>query len=152
LPILTVTSNNSPYQAATMTGVPMLAADPSSDFLLTTSVETACFVVGFPPEDLAFTIMLTDTARIQEARDIVNGVQTESPSDGYHHQGPRTLQSTLELPPGSSVYRILGACGRDMRCASPVCRRALGGGLWGVSARVCLLPVFFGGYSGSRLF
>jgi hypothetical protein len=75
--VLTVVSGNSTHQAATVDGAPTLAVAQSSGTLPITSAETAYFEVGFPPEDLTFTIMLTDTARIQEARDIVNGVQTE---------------------------------------------------------------------------
>lgn len=44
------------------------------------SAETAYFKVGFPPDDVTFTIMLTDTVKMQEARDIVNGVQTDKVS------------------------------------------------------------------------
>lgn len=46
------------------------------------SAETAYFKVGFPPDDVTFTIMLTDTAKIQEARDIVNGMRTDAVSVG----------------------------------------------------------------------
>lgn len=73
--VLTVISGNSTHQAAPMDGVPALAVAHSSGALPIASAETAYFEVGFPPEDLTFTIMLTGTARIQEARDIVNGVQ-----------------------------------------------------------------------------
>jgi hypothetical protein len=75
--VLTVASGNSTYQAATMDGAPTHAGAHSSGTLPITSAEPAYFEVGFPPQDLTFTIMLTDTARIQEARDIVNGVETE---------------------------------------------------------------------------
>jgi len=74
---LVAISNNPAYQAAAMDRVPTLAIAHSSDTLPMTSAETAHFEVGFPPEDWTFTIMLTDTARIQEARDIISGVQTE---------------------------------------------------------------------------
>jgi hypothetical protein len=53
------------------------AAVHRSDALPPTGAEPAYFQVGFPPEDLAFTIMLTDTATIQEARDIIRGVQSD---------------------------------------------------------------------------
>jgi hypothetical protein len=43
-----------------------------------TSVGPAYFKIGFPPNTATFTIMLTDTARIQEAREIANGTQTEA--------------------------------------------------------------------------
>ena len=77
---LTVISNNSTYQAAAMDRAPTLAVVHSPDTLPMTSAETAYFKVGFPPGDATFTIMLTDTARIQEARDIVNGLQTDATS------------------------------------------------------------------------
>ena len=75
--VLTAISDNSTYQAATVDWMPTPAVAHSSDTLPMTSAETAYFVVGFPPEDWTFTILLTDTARIQEARDIIHGVQTE---------------------------------------------------------------------------
>ena len=37
--------------------------------------EEAYFRIGFPPDDVAFAIMLADPVKIQEARDIANGVQ-----------------------------------------------------------------------------
>lgn len=74
---LMAASNNPAYQAAAMDRLPTPAGAHSSDTLPMTSAETAYFVVRFPPEDWTFTIMLTDTARIQEARDIIHGVQTE---------------------------------------------------------------------------
>ena len=78
--VLTVISNNSTYQAAAMDRAPTLAVVHSPDTLPMTSAETAYFKVGFPPDDVTFTIMLTDTAKIQEARDIVNGLQTDATS------------------------------------------------------------------------
>ena len=50
---------------------------PRSDTLPISTAETARFAVGFPPENWTFTILLTDTARILEARDIVRGLQTD---------------------------------------------------------------------------
>ncbi len=47
----------------------------------TVGTEQAYFKVGFEGEaDLTFTILLTDAAKIQEARDIVQGVQTDAVS------------------------------------------------------------------------
>jgi hypothetical protein len=45
-----------------------------------TSTEPAYFKVACPPTTDTFTIMLTDTTRMQEARDIVSGVQTRTTS------------------------------------------------------------------------
>ena len=70
-------SNNPAYEAAAMDRLPTPAVVHGSDTLPMTTAETAYFVVGFPPQDWTFTIMLTDTARIQEARDIIHGVQTD---------------------------------------------------------------------------
>ncbi len=68
-------SNGPVYRAAARDGPP--AAAPGSHALAAATAETAYFQVGFPPEEWTFTILLTDTARIQEARDIVSGVQTD---------------------------------------------------------------------------
>jgi hypothetical protein len=65
------------HQAAAMDSLPAPAAAQRWHTLPVASAGTAFFVVGFPPEEWTFTIMLTDSARIQEARDIVNGVQTD---------------------------------------------------------------------------
>ena len=42
--------------------------------------KVAYFRVGFPTDDVTFTIMLTDTEKIKEARDIASGVQTDTVS------------------------------------------------------------------------
>jgi len=68
-------SDRPAHQAAAMDRPP--AAAPGPDALAVTTADTAYFQVGFPPEEWTFTILLTDTARIQEARDIVRGVQTD---------------------------------------------------------------------------
>jgi len=73
-----VAVHNSPaYQAAAMDRLPAPASVPRSHARPVAAAETAYFVVQFPPEDWTFTILLTDTARIQEARDIVSGLQTD---------------------------------------------------------------------------
>jgi hypothetical protein len=69
--------NSSPYQAAAMNLAPMRDTSRHSDALATTDAASAYFVVGFAPEHWTFTILLTDSAKIQDARDIVNGVQTD---------------------------------------------------------------------------
>ncbi len=68
---------NPAYQAAAMDRAPTPVTAHRPDALSMTSAGTAFFVVGFPPEDWTFTIMLTDSVRIQEARDIISGVQTD---------------------------------------------------------------------------
>jgi len=64
------------HQALTVDRLPTPARVLRADTLPMTTAEAAYFEVGFPPEDLTFIILLTDTARIEEARDIVRGVQT----------------------------------------------------------------------------
>jgi hypothetical protein len=65
------------YQAAAVDRLPTPDAAHGQDAPTMGTAGTAFFVVGFPPEDWTFTIMLTDTATIQEATDIISGVQTE---------------------------------------------------------------------------
>jgi hypothetical protein len=60
-------------QALASDRLPTPASVSRSDTLPMTAAEAAYFEVGFPPEDLTFTILLTDTARIEEARDILRG-------------------------------------------------------------------------------
>jgi hypothetical protein len=55
----------------------MSTREPTSGVL---SSEVAYFMVGFPTDDVTFTIMLTDTEKIKEARDIASGVQTDTVS------------------------------------------------------------------------
>jgi hypothetical protein len=55
----------------------MSTREPTSGVL---SSEVAYFMVGFPTDDVTFTIMLTDTEKIEEARDIASGVQTDTVS------------------------------------------------------------------------
>ena len=54
------------------------AAPHQREFALAASgAEGAYFRIGFRPDDVTFAIMLTDPVRIQEARDIINGVQVD---------------------------------------------------------------------------
>lgn len=65
-------------EKAAATARPSALADMRRpDALSMTGAEPAYFEVGFPPEDLVFTVMLTDTVKIQEARDIISGVQAD---------------------------------------------------------------------------
>ena len=77
---LTAVPSSQTNRAATMHGAPGLSVERDSDGVRMTFPEAAYFDVGFPPEDLTFTIMLTDTAKIREAREIASGVQTDEVS------------------------------------------------------------------------
>jgi hypothetical protein len=72
---LTVISRRMINQAAAVSGRPTRAAAQGLDTVSVDSTGPAYFKVAFPPTTYTFTIMLTDTVRIQEARDIVSGVQ-----------------------------------------------------------------------------
>lgn len=97
--VLTASSCDRTDQAAAMDSGQALARLRTPVTARVTSTQTAYFRVAFPPTTDTFTIMLTDTLRIREARDIVRGVQTDAtrvmgtiikapapynPSWGYH--------------------------------------------------------------------
>lgn len=68
-------------QADTVGVVPLCTREQCIQGSAITSTEQAYFKIGFEGEaDLTFTILLTDAAKIQEARDIVQGVQTDAVS------------------------------------------------------------------------
>jgi hypothetical protein len=73
--VLTVASSTSMCQAIASPAIS--TREPTSNVLPS---EAAYFKVGFPTDDVTFTIMLTDTEKIKEARDIASGVQTDTVS------------------------------------------------------------------------
>lgn len=72
---LTILLATPPRRTAAESAPPTSVILSGSDATLAT--EAAYFNVGFTASDETFTIMLTDTARIQEARDILNGTQLQ---------------------------------------------------------------------------
>lgn len=77
---LTAASADIAYPAAAKSRAPARAAPQGPVAVWVTATELAYFKIAFPPTTDTFTIMLTDTAKIQEARDIVSGVQTDATS------------------------------------------------------------------------
>jgi hypothetical protein len=77
---LTVISSSTLHRAAPIDGGPSRAVAQSVVTASVTETELAYFVIGFPPTTDTFTIMLTDTVRTQEARDILSGVETDTVS------------------------------------------------------------------------
>jgi hypothetical protein len=75
---LTVLSGNPLPRAVAIDRRPAGAGFHSPVTVSVASTEPAYFLVGFAPGPEAFTIMLTDTVRIQEARDIVSGIETDA--------------------------------------------------------------------------
>jgi hypothetical protein len=72
-----------------------------------TSTEPAYFRVVFPPMTESLTVMLTDTVRIQEAREIVSGVQTDATSVmGLIVKAPAAYNPSwsFHLEPGSITF------------------------------------------------
>jgi hypothetical protein len=78
--VLATTSSDLIDEATATDSVPTLARLRTPVTAPLTSTQPAAFKVAFPPTTDTFTIMLTQPARIQEARDIVSGVQTDAVS------------------------------------------------------------------------
>jgi hypothetical protein len=77
---LTVIFSKRINQAAARDSAPTRAVGQSRATAWVPATEPTYFKVAFPPTAHTFTIMLTDSVKIQEARDIVSGVQTDTTS------------------------------------------------------------------------
>jgi hypothetical protein len=75
-----VVSSTPKDQAVAMHSVPAPAHVETPVTVPLTSTGPATFKIAFPPSTATFIIMLTDTVRLHEARDIVSGVETEATS------------------------------------------------------------------------